>query len=420
MTKMKETLLEFDDLVSSMCYDDAEEEEDHVQDLSDLRLLPPSSSWSILVDVRELATKSSRAVARCHHPVKLLCFKENQISFLCQFCHMQNIDIDEPNTVADTNDADVEMINDTDDDTEERCTVSQPGRDEVKKKAPPGNVSVADHAQVDDVVKVLEKHKANVEPSEKVDSTNIIQEKKQLRTVEVTEEPKNLIGENEYDDQQRVDSDEEVDQLLIDSPEDRGSRRLVIDEASDSRDTLLNTPPPPEDSSPFPRDTPPPPGDTPSSPGDTPLPPGESDQESSSESAAVGLRLRPMSELQPLAPGLPQFTSNSLEEGVNPMDHVPEYSEDDSLVEEVGPRTMMMNMPPTNSQTVTGNKFMFKIPPAAQPLYVPPQLRAPDHQYFRPGPVQHHNYNSHMMMQTRPQIYNPFCRALARQIKQVW
>ena len=73
-----------------------------------------------------------------------------------------------------------------------------------------------------------------------------------------------------------------------------------------------------------------------------------------------------MSELQPLAPGLPQFTSNSLEEGVNPMDHVPEYSEDDSLVEEAGPRTMMMNMPP--SKTVTGNKFMFKIPPISDKL----------------------------------------------------
>ena len=93
--------------------------------------------------------------------------------------------------------------------------------------------------------------------------------------------------------------------MLFRSPEQEKSRN-IIDEAPDARSESLNTPPASETES----------GTQPPQP--------------------AGLRLRPLTELQPSVPGLPQFTSTSLQEGQDPMQNIPEYDEDDSLVEDQG------------------------------------------------------------------------------------
>ena len=77
---------DLDTTLSSMCYEVHTNENDDINVKSPPKLLAPDSSWSVLLDIREIAKKSAQAEKRCSHSLRLFSHVNGQISLVCQIC----------------------------------------------------------------------------------------------------------------------------------------------------------------------------------------------------------------------------------------------------------------------------------------------------------------------------------------------
>ena len=224
--------------------DESDDDEEQID--KDLRLLSPTSSWSVMVDIKAIARLSKKSCL-CGHNLQLLNFNKTRISFTCISCHEDDLfDI-----CSDTNGAIMEDSINVDSSFE---------HDLGKDGGETSNKPIEDKKTEDDI----------------------------------------------------NNSDEEIDKLLMDSPV-KGNNFVDTSEENPPVSAMPST----EDNM---KD----------------VEPEQSKPSSSSQSRPLtpGLRLKPFRDLQPLVPGLPQYTSRKMEDGVNPMENIPHYEEDDSLVEE--------------------------------------------------------------------------------------
>ena len=201
-SKIKDSIKALESKLSSMCYPMETEEDDIlIQSLS--KLLPPSSSWSVFLDIREIVDKAKRALKSCPHSLRLLSYHNSNVSFVCHICN---------NNVLDTSSAE-----ETEPDPEVEEIVSQ-----------------------------------------------------------VTEVRKNAESSPPSPSKEKTESDEEIDQLLMDTPE----------------------------------------------------------KENEEKSPTNMLKLRALSELLEDTEPLPTFSSRRLEDGTNPLQNIPLYEADLTLTDE--------------------------------------------------------------------------------------
>lgn len=85
-TKNQASSHDLDTALSSMCYSVDRKEKDDISVGSSPGLLPPDSSVSLIIDIREIASKSSRALKSCSHSLRVFAYKNGQISLLCPVC----------------------------------------------------------------------------------------------------------------------------------------------------------------------------------------------------------------------------------------------------------------------------------------------------------------------------------------------
>ena len=209
--------------------DESDDDEEQID--KDLRLLSPTSSWSVMVDIKAIARLSKKSCL-CGHNLQLLNFNKTRISFTCISCHEDDLfDI-----CSDTNGAIMEDSINVDSSFE---------HDLGKDGGETSNKPIEDKETEDDV----------------------------------------------------NNSDEEIDKLLMDSPV-KGNNFVDTSEENPPVSAMPST----EDNM---KD----------------VEPEQSKPSSSSQSRPLtpGLRLKPFRDLQPLVPGLPQYTSRKMEDGVNPM-----------------------------------------------------------------------------------------------------
>ena len=84
-SKIQDSMRDLESVLSSMCYPVDKEDDILLKSLS--KLLPPNSSWSVLLDIREIAEKSSRALKSCPHSLRVLSYHDSNISFACHICN---------------------------------------------------------------------------------------------------------------------------------------------------------------------------------------------------------------------------------------------------------------------------------------------------------------------------------------------
>jgi len=251
--------------------DESDTDEEKID--KDFKLLSPTSSWSVMVDIRAIARLSKKSCS-CGHNLQLLNFRKTRITFTCITCHGDEI---------------FNLCSQSDDIMEEDINVDVSLEQEGGKD---GNDS-------------------------KIEATN---------------------KEKKIDDDVNL-SDEEIDKLLMDSPvkersvdtsdENAVPVNLLYPEVNMKEDTEKSKP-----------------------------------TSSQSRPLTPGLRLKPFKELQPLVPGLPQYTSRRMEDGVNPMENIPHYEEDDSLVEEsinVVPSVSFNSIPTQMAQSPSGPAASYKV-----------------------------------------------------------
>ena len=211
-TKIQASSHDLETALSSMCYSVDRKEKDDISVGSSPGLLPPDSSVRLITDIREIASKSSRALKSCSHRMRVFSYKNGQISFLCPFCSTSDFSEEE---------TEVQLVEDREE-------------SEIKDK--------------------------------------------------------NEETQNSQKASEKTDSDDEIDQLLMDSPEKEKETSHSLESPQSSVPRNIS-----------------------------------------------GLKLRPLSSLmepEQTSSELPSFTSSSLVEGQHPMLNIPRYVADSSLTDE--------------------------------------------------------------------------------------
>ena len=304
MTSVRESLMEIEDLMNSkpVCCDEEENYDDDF--MKDLKILPTTAKWGCLVDVRLLASRLERAVKLCDHKLQLLVSNQDGLSVFCQLCNFEKLYIEGTDDV--TCDEVIEG---------ERTTLND------------------DTSSIKGVVtnsnKISEKQKAGGPSDESMNSTkpftdenNVhIRSEKDQPIEETSDEPVETIGKenNLTNENDATCDDDEIDKLLMDSPpQTENTKKPIIDESVTGTSN-----PSSEDLLPIGLLYP-----------EVMVKELQDDGDALLLQSPKTLRLKPLKDLQPLVPGLPQYTSKSVEDGVNPMENIPVYEEDDSLVED--------------------------------------------------------------------------------------
>ena len=304
MTSVRESLMEIEDLMNSkpVCCDEEENYDDDF--MKDLKMLPTTAKWGCLVDVRLLASRLERAVKLCDHKLQLLVSNQDGLGVLCQICNFEKLYIEGTDDV--TCDEVIEG---------ERTTLND------------------DTSSIKGVItnsnKISEKQKAGGPSDESMNSTkpltdenNVhIRSEKDQPIEETSDEPVETIGKenNLTNENDATCDDDEIDKLLMDSPpQTENTKKPIIDESVTGTSN-----PSSEDLLPIGLLYP-----------EVMVKELKDDGDALLLQSPKTLRLKPLKDLQPLVPGLPQYTSKSVEDGVNPMENIPVYEEDDSLVED--------------------------------------------------------------------------------------
>ena len=100
-SKIRDGIRDLDSMLSSMCYPVDREVEDDILIKSLSKLLPPDSSWSIFLDIREIAEKSKKSLKSCPHSLRLLRYHEGDISFVCHTCNNNLVEGSEPEPLVE-------------------------------------------------------------------------------------------------------------------------------------------------------------------------------------------------------------------------------------------------------------------------------------------------------------------------------
>ena len=248
-----------DEMNSDTCYDinDDSEEDD---DIDDLQILSPSSSFGFLLDVRILEHQMSKL--SCDHTLLIFCHKRSKISIKCHICCLQakqkneetlidNQIVDDSAPKMDGVESDNlslgELVIDIGDDDHDDQTSNNNSLDEIVEASELGEISASD----------LEEY-----PAEAVLNA--------------------------------IDDDEEIDKLLMDSPEnEKKQERVVINEGVNEKvdqESFENI----EEAS-----------------GKVTDYLKDSGKENG-EQMQMFLKLKDLKDLLPSVPGLPQFTSNKI------------------------------------------------------------------------------------------------------------
>ena len=61
--------------LSSMCYSVDRREKDDISLKSSTELFPPDSSLNLIIDIREIASKASKALKSCTHSLRVFSYK---------------------------------------------------------------------------------------------------------------------------------------------------------------------------------------------------------------------------------------------------------------------------------------------------------------------------------------------------------
>ena len=106
-SKIQDSMRDLESVLSSMCYPVDQEDDILLKSLS--KLLPPNSSWSVLLDIREIAEKSTRALKSCPHSLRVLSYHNSNISFACHICNNNLGDA----SLAETEEHDLDLDEET-------------------------------------------------------------------------------------------------------------------------------------------------------------------------------------------------------------------------------------------------------------------------------------------------------------------
>ena len=233
-SKIKDNIKDLESILSSMCYPvEQDEDEDDILLKSLSKLLPPNSSWSVFLDIREIEYKARQALKSCPHSLRLLSFHNSKISFVCHIC----------------------------------------------------NNNVADDSLAEEIV------------------PDLVVEEEEIVSEATTETRKDAESSPPSSSKEKTESDEEIDQLLMDTPEKEK----------------------------------------------------EEETRSRPRRPSSGLKLRALSELLDNTENLPIFSSRTLEYGANPMQSIPLYEADETLTDERSerspPASYSLKILPSSSQT---------------------------------------------------------------------
>ena len=304
MTSVQESLKEIEDLMNSKpvcCDEDGNFDDDFMKDL---KILPTTAKWGCLVDVRLLASRIERAVKLCDHKLQLLVSNQDGLSVLCQFCNFEKLYIEGIDDVICDQVIEVDKTTLDDDTNSNKGVITSSNKISEKVGLP------------------LDESRNSTEHLMDENDVHIRIEKDQV-IEETSDEPVETIGKetdnNHTNENDATFDDDEIDKLLMDSPpQTENTKKPIIDESVTATSN-------PSSEELLPLDL---------------LYPEVTVKELKDDGDAVlsqspkKLKLKPLKDLQPLVPGLPQYTSKSVEDGVNPMENIPVYEEDDSLVEE--------------------------------------------------------------------------------------
>jgi len=275
-----------EDMKKISCYDinDDSEEED---DIDDILIIPPSTSFGFLLDFRILEHQMSRL--SCDHQLLLFCQKRSKIIIKCHICHFQ----------ANQTEEDAFIDSDTVDDSSEKLNVVDGDDSSLGELV----IDIGDDQQPSDDVSCNENNEKN--------------DNSELETLEAL--ASELDDYNEEKALNASDDDDEIDKLLMDSPENgKKEERIVINEVTKDKVELFPNEKNEEVARKLTEDK-------------------VDSEEKKGDKIQMFLKLRDLKDLLPSVPGLPQFTSNKLQDGTNPLENIPFYDEDLSLVEEEPP-----------------------------------------------------------------------------------
>ena len=357
MKELEEMLPNVDTAYCDEC--DSHDEDDITKNL---KILSPNSDVKVglLTDLRQLSHKLEKALKTCNHRLQLLIFQESRVRFVCEICNLKEDLYDEGTTEQESVGSNVE---DSEDTLELDESYEKDDSSIIVESPTPQSKDDNDKLLVTEGV-ILSTSPSQSHKSSSRENLESPRTTSDLNQREILDSPQKKDQESKAKSS-REDEDAEIDQLLMDSPD---SKKILTDETNlkDSEDEgmLVDLLYPEvtmkddlEESHPM-----------------DPL------QRTSTPTVKASLRLKPFSELQPLVPGLPQYTSQKIEAGVNPMNlpgpwNIDNYGKDDSLEECVA------ETPSSNSNMMVG-KVTFKIVTPSETLKQrrPSPVPGPGHQ----------------------------------------
>jgi len=284
-TELSRSAFEQDEMNKDTCFD-INDDSDEDDDIDDLQILPPSSSFGFLLDVRILEHQMSKL--SCDHTLLIFCHKRSMISIKCHVCLLQAKQNNEETLI------DYQIVDD-----------SAPKKDGVESDDQSLGELVIDIGDDD--------HDDQTSNNTSLDEVVEASELKEISASDLEDyQEENVLN--------AIDDDEEIDKLLMDSPEnEKKQERVVINEGVKEKveqESFKNIEEASGKVTEFIKDS----------------------GKENGEQMQVFLKLKDLKELLPSVPGLPQFTSNKIKDGMNPLEHIPFYDEDLSLVEEEVPQ----------------------------------------------------------------------------------
>jgi len=274
-----------DEMIKVSCFD-INDDSDEEDDIDDLQILPPSTSFGFLLDVRILEHQMSKL--SCDHTLLIFCHKRSKISIKCHVCLLQAKQKNEETLI------DNQIVDDS------APKFDGVESDDLSLGELVIDIGVDDHddqtsnnTSLDEIVEASELGEISASDLEDCQEENVLN---------------------------AIDDDEEIDKLLMDSPEnEKKQERVVINEGVNKKveqESFKNLEEASRKVTEFFKDS----------------------GKENGKQMQMFLKLKDLKDLLPSVPGLPQFTSNKIKDGMNPLEHIPFYDEDLSLVEEEVPQ----------------------------------------------------------------------------------
>ena len=304
-----EILKELDEIDLSDC-DECDENDNKEDVMKNLHILSPSSGAKvgILTNVKHLSICLQKALKTCNHKHQLLIFQEARVSFVCEICDLKEDfhgDGEQEAGCLIEDSTDTLQIEDSFDKDDSCIIVKSPtGR---RNSIDGGELLVTEGVILSSSPSDAQKSSSSEGPQEKLNlrttsrslNLNQIEVEMPIQNQIIGRQTK-IISTSIGEDEEEVDDvdDVEIDQLLMDSPEHNEKKRGREEAETDSEDNGMTV--------------------------DLQNPDVSLQSPTVRRAVTGSLRLRPLSALLPLDPRLknlplPQFTSQKLEAGVNPM-----------------------------------------------------------------------------------------------------